>query len=130
VQDSRNSHAQTRMRRTTSASTTSLLSPATCPKPIATASSPPSDKKPYPQGEISERIRQALRDLGHFKAQIDDSDISFTPQSERRTVDVTVKVEPGAQYRLGEISFQNARIFSANQLRNAFPMPVRNVGRQ
>jgi outer membrane protein assembly factor BamA len=43
--------------------------------------------------------------------------VSFTPQAGSNAVDVTVKVEPGPQYRLGEIRFENATIFSFDQLR-------------
>src|SRR5271154_1720597 len=70
--------------------------------------------------DIEEHIRQALRDRGYFKAQA--SNVSFTPQPGSKAVDVTVKVEPGPQYRLGEIRFENATVFSSNQLRQLIPM--------
>jgi outer membrane protein assembly factor BamA len=70
--------------------------------------------------EIEERVRQALRERGYFKAQT--SQVSFTPLAGSKAVDVTVKVEPGPQYRLGEIRFENVAIFSSNQLRELIPL--------
>ena len=75
--------------------------------------------KTYREGEISERIRQALRNVGYFKAVVDEPKLSF-PAEGSGTANVAVKVEPGVQYRLGEIRFQRATIFPAAQLRNIF----------
>ncbi len=72
-------------------------------------------QKSYPEPEIDSRVRQALRELGYFRPQT--SDISFTPKAGSEIVDVTIKVEPGPQYRLGEIRFENATVFSSDQLR-------------
>jgi outer membrane translocation and assembly module TamA len=77
-------------------------------------------EKTYAEDEIGERIRQALRDAGYFKAVVDEPKFSFPMQGEWRIADVTVKVQPGAQYRLGEIRFQQATVFPAAQLRNVF----------
>ena len=77
-------------------------------------------QKSYPELEIEERVRQALRDRGYFKAQTND--ISFTPEAGSKAVDVTVKVEPGPQYRLGQIRFENATVFSSDQLRKLVPL--------
>ena len=80
-------------------------------------------QKTYFEEEIGERIRGALRDLGYFKAVVDEPKFSFPAQEEeRRTVYVTVKAEPGAQYRIGEIRFERATIFPAAQLRDLFLM--------
>jgi hypothetical protein len=69
--------------------------------------------------EFRERIRQALRDLGYFKAAADEPTFAF-PTKGRGIANVTVKVKPGAQYRLGEIRFQKATVFPAAQLRDLF----------
>jgi outer membrane translocation and assembly module TamA len=80
-------------------------------------------QKTYFQEEIGERIRGALRDLGYFKAVVDAPKFSFPAQGEGRTTAyVTVKAEPGAQYRLGEIRFERVSIFPAAQLRDLFLM--------
>lgn len=75
------------------------------------------------QGEIDSRIRSALRDLGYFRAVVDEPKFSFPTQVEgRRIANVTVKVEAGRQYRLGEIHFQNATIYSSTRLRTLFSL--------
>lgn len=79
-------------------------------------------QKRYPEDvdEFRERIRQALRDLGYFKAVVDEPKFSFPIQGEWRVADVTAKVQPGTQYRLGEIRFQRATVFPATELREVF----------
>ena len=67
--------------------------------------------------EFRERIRQAVRDLGYFKVGVDEPTFAFPT---RGIANVTVKVNPGAQYRLGEIRFQRATVFPATQLRDVF----------
>src|SRR5260370_3187577 len=76
-------------------------------------------QKRDPEGYIGERIRQALRDLGYFKTVVDEPTFAY-PTKGRAIVNVTVKVTPGAQYRLGEIRFQRATVFPATQLRDLF----------
>jgi Surface antigen variable number repeat len=78
-------------------------------------------QKAYPQGEIGERIRYALRDVGYFKAVVDEPQFSF-PTEGRGIADVNVKVEPGGQYRLGEIHVEKATIFPPGQLRDLFSL--------
>ncbi len=78
-------------------------------------------QKTYAESEIGERIRQALRDVGYFKAVVDEPQFSFPREGRGRgSANVTVKVRPGAQYRLGEIRFQRATVFPPDQLRNVF----------
>jgi outer membrane translocation and assembly module TamA len=78
-------------------------------------------QKTYSEEEIGERIRGALREMGYFKAVVDEPKFSFPAQGEgRRTAYVTVKAEPGAQYRLGEIRFEKVSIFPPAQLRDLF----------
>jgi Surface antigen variable number repeat len=79
----------------------------------------PFREKTFPECEIGERVRQALRDLGYFKAVVDEPTFAF-PTKGRGIANVTVKVRPGAQYRLGEIRFQRATVFPPDQLRNVF----------
>jgi len=76
-------------------------------------------EKTYPEAEIGERIRQAMRSVGYFKAVVDEPKFSFPTQG-REIANVTVKVNPGAQYRLGEIHFLRATVLSPDQLRNVF----------
>ncbi len=92
----------------------------TLPEPDRQQLAQSLQQKSYAEPEIEERVRQALRNRGFFKAQING--ISFTPRTRDKGVDVTVKVEPGLQYRLGEIRFENETIFSSDQLRQLFPL--------
>jgi hypothetical protein len=77
------------------------------------------EQKRFPQDddEIRERIRQAVRDLGYFKTVVDAPTFAFPT---RGIANVTVKVNPGAQYRLGQIRFRRATVFPADQLRDLF----------
>src|ERR1700746_321357 len=63
-------------------------------------------QKSYYEPGIPDRLQFALHGLGYIKAVIRDSDVSFTPEADK-TVDLIAKFEPGPQYRLGEIQFQN-----------------------
>jgi len=75
--------------------------------------------KTYPEGEIGERVRDALRDEGYFRATVDEPQFSF-PATQTETAKVIVKVNPGSRYRLGEISFQHTTAFPPQQLRKLF----------
>ena len=69
--------------------------------------------------ELEERIRQALRDLGYFKANADEPRVSFVKQG-TRDADVSIKVQEGPQYRLGDIRFEKASLFPPDRLREQF----------
>jgi hypothetical protein len=86
-------------------------------------------QKTYPLNEISqldeitERIRQALQDIGYFKATVDEPKVSFPANTEKRRIaNLTVTAEPGTQYRLGEIRFEKLTVFPTAQLRDVFPI--------
>jgi outer membrane translocation and assembly module TamA len=80
-------------------------------------------QKTYCQAEIGERIRGALRNLGYFKAVVDEPRFSYPTQVEgRRGANLTVRAEPGAQYRIGQIHFQKTTIFPPAELRNLFSL--------
>jgi outer membrane translocation and assembly module TamA len=73
--------------------------------------------------ELSERVRQYLRDDGYFSARAEDMLVSgLTETASRRSADFSVRVEPGARYALGDITFQDAKAFSSDQLRRQFPL--------
>lgn len=73
--------------------------------------------------ETQERIRYAFQERGYFKALIEDPRI-FTLAESGNTTDVRMlfAIEPGAVYRVGEISFQHETVFSPSQLRAAFSL--------
>ena len=81
------------------------------------------ERNSYTQAELQARIQQAFRDLGYFKASVDEPKVSFIgPTQGAEDVDVSARVEEGTQYRLGEIRFEKGSIFPADQLRTLFPM--------
>lgn len=81
------------------------------------------EQKTFPQSEIGERIRGVFRDMGYLRAVVDEPKLSFPAQTEgNRSANITVKVEPGVQYRLGEIHFEKATIFPSARLEDLFPL--------
>ncbi len=73
--------------------------------------------------ELSERVRQYLRDAGYFNARAEDMQVSgITETQAGRSADFSVRVEPGARYTLGDITFQDAKAFSSDQLRRQFSL--------
>jgi outer membrane protein assembly factor BamA len=73
--------------------------------------------------ELWERIRQAFQDLGYFKAHADEPKLSLLRQTQRASdVDVSVKVDQGVQYRLGDIRFVKATVFPADRMRLLFQL--------
>jgi Surface antigen variable number repeat len=76
-------------------------------------------EKTYPESEIGERVREAVRTLGYINAVVEEPQLSFQAQ-ERDIADVTVKVDPGVQYRLAEIRFEGETVLPPQQLRDAF----------
>ncbi len=72
--------------------------------------------------ELAERVRQYLRDAGYFNARADAPEISAvqrTPASP--SAEVRIQVDPGALYTIGNITFENAKAFSPEELRRQFP---------
>jgi Surface antigen variable number repeat len=81
------------------------------------------EQKTYPQPEIGELIRRAFQNLGYLRAVVDEPKLSFPAQTEgTRSADITVKVEPGAQYHFGEIHFERATIFPSARLEDLFSL--------
>jgi Surface antigen variable number repeat len=79
------------------------------------------EQNTYPEREIGERIRGAFRDIEYLRAIVDQPKLSFPAQIEgNRSANITVRVDPGAQYRLGEIHFEKATIFPSARLADLF----------
>lgn len=73
--------------------------------------------------ELQERVRQSLRDIGYEDAQVETPTLTTTfHEPSRPTVDASIKVVAGAQYRLKAVRFQGDSVFSADQLRGLFPI--------
>jgi hypothetical protein len=78
-------------------------------------------EKTYPESEIGERVRQAVKTLGYINAVVEEPQFSF-PAEGTDVANVTVEVNPGVQYRLAEIHFLNAIVLTPLQLRSAFSL--------
>src|SRR5579884_2915491 len=84
--------------------------------------------------EDAERVRQAYRDKGYFRASTGDpqthlrnegglSFFTFRPRKGKR-IDIRIPVEEGARYRLGYIHFTGSKLqnLNVNALRAQFPL--------
>jgi hypothetical protein len=73
--------------------------------------------------ELAERVRQYLRNAGYFNARAEDMQVSgITETQAGRSADFSARVEPGDRYALGDITFQDAKAFSSDQLRRLFSL--------
>jgi hypothetical protein len=77
----------------------------------------------YVPEEFEERVRLSLRNLGYYNARAESAQLSGMRQEpQESSADVSIKVEPGAQYRFGVIEFQHATLFPPDQLRSQSPV--------
>ncbi|MGB6691068.1 MAG: POTRA domain-containing protein [Terracidiphilus sp.] len=64
-----------------------------------------------------------LQDLGYYKARAEDPQVSVIgKEGEASYGDVSVRVEEGDRYYLGEITFPGASLFDPYELRRQFPI--------
>ena len=76
----------------------------------------------YGVQELAERVRLSLLDLGYYSARAENPQLSqINEGSKLHSAEVSIQVEPGAQYRLGEIGFHGASLFPPDRLRRLFP---------
>lgn len=76
----------------------------------------------YLPEELEERLRQYLRDSGYYNARVEHPQLSAIKKAQdARSADFIAEVNPGPMYALGEITFENTRVFAPNQLRSQFP---------
>jgi len=79
------------------------------------------ERRNFFQSELSDRIQAAFQDLGYIHARVDEPRFAFISQTQpANNVNVSVKVDQGPQYRLGEIQFQKASLFPADRMRPLF----------
>jgi outer membrane translocation and assembly module TamA len=75
----------------------------------------------YCQGELEPRIETAFRDLGYFYARADEPKLSSVSETQgAKDVNVSVRVDQGVQYRLGEIRFEKTSLFPSDRMRKLF----------
>jgi outer membrane protein assembly factor BamA len=73
--------------------------------------------------EVEERLRNEWQNRGYFKVKVSSDGNVLTVSPDRERIVLTVHIEEGPQYRLGQITFKNNRaITSADALRNLFPI--------
>ncbi len=77
----------------------------------------------YAPTGLAKRIRRSLLDQGYFQARTDDPRVSVIGnQDQEGLADVSVEVEPGDRYDLGNLSFEGASVFPQDVLRRQFPI--------
>jgi outer membrane translocation and assembly module TamA len=76
----------------------------------------------YVPEELAERVLQYLREAGYFNARVEDPQLSAVKKSQDgQSADFNAEVNPGPLYALGEITFEDTKVFTPNQLRSQFP---------
>jgi len=79
--------------------------------------------KTYYLEELKERIGLDLRDLGYANAAVEDGQIAnLSGPPDSRSADVTIRVVPGAKYRIETIRLTGAKAFPPDRLRSQFPV--------
>jgi outer membrane protein assembly factor BamA len=70
--------------------------------------------------EVENPIREAMRSLGYFKVLVTATAYLVLAASHERRYVVSVEIESGPQYRLGELQVSGATVFPADELRDQF----------
>jgi outer membrane translocation and assembly module TamA len=82
----------------------------------------------YPRGELEARILIAFQNLGYFRAHVDQPKLSLVSETQgEKDVNVSVRVDQGVQYRLGEIRFENATLFPSDRMRRLFAVQTADL---
>lgn len=72
----------------------------------------------FKPSELAERVRQQLRDRGFYFAKAETPQVApGQEESAANPVDVSMQIETGSQYHFGEIKFEGATAFPADQMR-------------
>jgi outer membrane protein insertion porin family len=79
---------------------------------------------------ITERVRlQCFQDKGYFKALVEPSTKQRPDKEGTHQFVVTFNVDTGSQYRVGQISFRNNLVISAEELRSMFKLTSGDIYR-
>ena len=70
--------------------------------------------------EVERPIREAIQKLGYFRGLLTTTPYLVLAKSHERHYVVSVEIESGPQYRLGELQISGATVFPADQLRDQF----------
>jgi outer membrane protein insertion porin family len=71
--------------------------------------------------EALERVRAAWQDRGYFKVQVSGKGTILTSSPVNQRIALSVHVDEGWQYRLGDIRFKNKTVTDVGSLRPLFP---------
>ncbi len=71
-------------------------------------------------GEVEHPIREAIQKLGYFRGLLTTTPYLVLAESHERQYVVSVEIESGPQYRLGELQVSGASVFPADQVRDQF----------
>jgi outer membrane translocation and assembly module TamA len=78
--------------------------------------------------ELQDRIQQKLRDNGYYFAHLGTPQLTnVRPEASKRSADVTVQLEAGDQFTIGQITFKHTTQFKKEQLRSDFPITTGSV---
>ena len=78
--------------------------------------------------EMDERIRDQFQQYGYFKALVLDPERKEKwDKGVLKEIDLTVKIEEGGRYEVGDIRFANATAFDTTILRKLIPMQAGEV---
>jgi outer membrane translocation and assembly module TamA len=68
----------------------------------------------------SNAVRETLQSQGYFKALVEVTPFLIRAESKQHFYVLRFHIESGPQYRLGDLRFENAKVFSPALLRAAF----------
>lgn len=78
----------------------------------------------YPLDELQDRVQQKLRDRGYYLARAENPQLTNAHrEGSVNTADVSVQIEAGNQYRMGQIAIRGATAFPADKLKTNFTIP-------
>jgi hypothetical protein len=78
--------------------------------------------------EALERVREEWQDRGYFQVRVTGEAKTSSSNAVSQRISISVHVEEGFQYRLGEITFKNNKLITnVEVLRSLFPVLCRNL---
>ncbi len=82
----------------------------------------------YLLDDLHDRIQQKLRDNGYYLVHLEPAQLENVRQeSGGRSADVSVQMEVGDQYTMGQISFRHSEQLKKEQMRSVFPIAAGSV---
>jgi len=85
------------------------------------------DHDPDWLADLSERVRNSWREYGYFDVCVTARSVPISTHSDSIDVAVSMHVDEGEQYRLGDISFVNAKQYSVDSLRSLFSLNTNDI---